>query len=156
MDQSSPSLSFLNITASEKGLSEFNGGRRIIFIPKKQIQSIEFKSGSLAERPLAQAIFGLLLLTALGFAGIYLLIENSVYGLRWGLGFLLFGGLGGFMLYEALRKGYFFQVTSSNDSRKLVVKGKIRKEDLSEFINGAGKLGYFFKISPDDRTIPPQ
>ncbi len=107
MDQSPQSLSYLNVTASEKGLSEFSGGRRIIFIPKEQIQSIEFKFGSLAERPLAQAIFGLLLLAGMGFVGIYLFVEGSVYGLRWGLGFLLFGGLGGFLLFEF----YFASIT---------------------------------------------
>jgi hypothetical protein len=145
-------LSYLNIVVSEKGLSEFSHGQRIIFIPKEQIQRIEIKFGSQAERPLVQIILGLLLV-GLGLVGLFLLISAGFVELRWGIGFILFGGLGVFCLYEVLRKGYYLDVISSNDTRKLVIKGVIKKTELSKFIKTAVQFGYIFQNGLSDKDF---
>jgi hypothetical protein len=145
-------LSYLNIVVSEKGLSEFSHGQRIIFIPKEQIQRIEIKFGSQAERPLVQVMLGLLL-TGLGLVGLFLLISGGFAELRWGIGFILFGGLGVFCLYEVFRKGYYLHVISSNDMRKLVIKGAVQKMELSEFIKAAVQFGYIFQNGLSDKDL---
>ena len=134
-------LSYLNIVLSEKGVSEFSHGQRMIFVPKEQIQRIEIKFGSRAERPLVQIILGLLLV-GLGF------VE-----LRWGIGFILFGGLGVFCLYEVIRKGYYLHVISSNDARKVVIKGAIQKTELAKFIKAAVQFGYIFQNCLSDKDF---
>src|SRR5271155_3141412 len=115
----SKSLSYLNLAISEKGLSEFSGGRRIVFIPKDEVQIIEIKFGSSAERPLMQAIAGFMLL-GLGWLGLALVFMGGLKGLRWGLGFVVFGGLGVLCLYEAFKKNHYLWVICRNDKRKLV------------------------------------
>jgi hypothetical protein len=145
-------VSYLNIVISEKGLSEFSHGKRIIFIPKEQVQNIEIKFGSRAERPLVQMIFGLLL-AGLGFVGISLIITGGLAGLRWGIGFIVFGGFGVFCLYEALKKGYYLQVISSHDKRKLVLKDLVEKAEFSKFIKDATQLGYSFRNCLNDKDF---
>ncbi len=144
--------SYLNIVISEKGLSEFSGGRRIIFIPKEQVQSIEVRFGPQAERPLIQGIFGFLLV-GLGCVGLLLMFAGGLYGLRWGLGFIVFGGLGGYSLYETFKKGHYLQVICSNDTRKLVFRGAIQKAEFSKFLQTAAQFGYIFKNCLNDRDI---
>jgi hypothetical protein len=137
-------LSYLNIQVSEKGLSEFSGGRRVIFIPKEQIQNIEIRFGSSAERPLLQLITGLLLL-GLGIAGVSMILASGWRGLRWGAGFIVFGGFGVWFLHETFKKNHFFKVVCHNDKRKLVFRGKLEKTEFSKFIKDVSALGYNFQ-----------
>jgi hypothetical protein len=136
----------LSVRISEKGLSEYNGNKRIVFIPKEQVQLIEIKFGSHAERPVIQLILGLCL-GALGLAGLDLAINGGVRGLYWGLGFMGFGAIGVLCLYEAIKRGYYLCVTCSKDTRKLVFKGITQREDLSGFIKNASDLGYNYRDS---------
>jgi len=145
-------LSYMNIVVSEKGFSEFSHGKRIIFVPKEQIQNIEIKFGSQAERPLVQMILGLLLV-GLGLVGLFFIISGGFAEVRWGIGFIIFGGLGAFCLYEALKKGYYLHVISPNDARKLVIKGVIEKTELLKFIKAAAGLGYSFRDCLTDRDL---
>jgi hypothetical protein len=145
-------FSYLNIVVSEKGLSEFSHGKRIIFVPKEQIQNIEIKFGFRAERPLVQMILGLLLV-GLGLVGLFFIISGGLAELRWGIGFIVFGSLGVFCLYEVLKKGYYLHVILPNDARKLAIKGVIEKTELSKFIKTAAGLGYSFQDCLTDRDL---
>jgi hypothetical protein len=137
-------FAYLNLAISKKGLSEFSGGRRIIFIPKDEVQIIEIKFGSSAERPLIQAIAGLML-AGLGYIGLTMIIMNAMRGLRWGLGFIVFGGFGLWFLYETFKKTHYLRVICRNDKRKLIFRGAFQEAEFSKFINDATKLGYSFK-----------
>jgi hypothetical protein len=145
-------ISFSDVEVSERGVSQLSHGKRTIFIPKEQIKSIEIRFGSRAERPLIQTILGALLV-GLGVAGVVILISAGYAGLRWGVGFLIFGGLGGFCLYEVLRKGYYLKVMFSNDARKLLFNGAVSRPELSSFIKEATHLGYSFRDGTTDRNI---
>lgn len=134
-------VSYLNITFSKKGVSEFSGKRRVVFVPREEIQRIQIKTGSRAERPLVQSIAGVVLL-GLGLVGLRLFIANGVTFLRWEAGFLLFGGVGGWLLLEALRKGHYLLVICNKGSRKLVFDKKINEPELAQFLKNAAGLGY--------------
>ena len=136
-------FSYLNLEISEKGISELSGGRRIVFIPREEIQSIEVRFGSNAERPLLQIIAGIIL-TALGCAGAVMIFDNPGRGLRWGLGFIIFGGLGIWMLWEAIHKSHYLLVITRNDRRKLVFKGRWAASDFDQFTQDATSLSYQF------------
>jgi hypothetical protein len=145
-------LAYLNIVISEKGLSEFSHGKRVVFIPKEQIQNIEIKFGFQAERPMVQTVLGLLLV-GLGLVGLFFVISGGFAELRWGIGFIVFGGLGVFCLYEAFKKGYYLRVISSNDARKLVIRGAIEKTEWPKFIKAAAGLGYSFRDCLTDKNL---
>ena len=136
-------VSCLNIEISENGLSEFNGGSRIIFIPKENIQSIEVGFGSSAERPRLQFVAGLML-SSLGLVGLAMVLASGMRGLRWALGFLIFGGFGVWFLYETAKQSRYLRVVCHNDERKLVFRGKCNEQEFSKFLKDAAELGYDF------------
>jgi len=142
--QASRQLSYLNVAVSEKGLSESSGHRRVVFVPKEQVQSIEIKFGFQAERPLAQGIASSVLIV-LGMVGLYLIVTGGLGTLRWALGFIVFGALGAYLLWETLKRGHYLRVICSNDIRKLAFKGPVQKEEMSNFIKNATQFGYNFR-----------
>lgn len=149
---SSTEVRFLNIVVSEKGLSEFAGNRRVVFIARDRVQLVEIKHGLQAERPLLQGITASLLLL-LGTVGAFVLTDGGLAALRWGLGFLFFGALGAWLLWESLRRGYYLRVVCVDDSRKLAIRGRVQKLGFREFIQNAAKLGYDIRDSLSDKTF---
>jgi hypothetical protein len=143
---------YLNISSSERGLSELSRGRCIVSVRKEQIQSVEIKFGSQAERPLPLLMLGLIL-AGIGIVGVIFLKGGGFALLRMGVGFVFFGGLGAFCIYEALKKGYYLHVICPNDSRKLVFKGTVQREALSEFIDASNRFGYNIRYSPSDKHL---
>ena len=137
-------LLYLNIAISENGLSELSRGKRIVFVPKEHVKSVELKYGCQAENPLTQIVFGLVLV-AVGVVGVIFLKGGGFALLRLGVGFLLFGCLGAFCVYEGVKKGYYLDVISTNDRRKLVFKGTVDKSALLSFINNSSRFGYNFQ-----------
>ena len=85
------------------------------------------------------------MLVGLGYIGLTMIIMNPMRGLRWGLGFIVFGGFGLWFLYETFKKTHYLRVICRNDKRKLVFRGTFQEADFSKFINDATKLGYSFK-----------
>ena len=143
-DESGSRCICLNLQASPKGLSEFDEGRRIIFIPKDQVRSVELRFGIQAERPVLQASAGLALV-GLGIAGALLLETGGLPGLRWGLGALVFGGLGVWLVWEAIKKGHYLVVEGPQGQRRLHFKGRPQESELSDFIRKAAPLGYLIR-----------
>ena len=134
-------LTYLNITFSNQGVAEFSGKRRVVFIPRDEIRRIESKMGSRAERPLLQGIAGVIL-CGVGLVGLRLFINAGVAFLRWEAGFVFFGGLGGWLLWEVLEKRHYLLVESSEGNRKLVFHGQVKQAELDEFLRNATRLGY--------------
>jgi hypothetical protein len=139
-------LSYLNIEITEKGLSEFSDGRRIIFVPKDKVQRIRVEFGPVAESPLTQGIAGFALV-GLGCIGLKMIMQEGIVALRWGLGFVVFGGLGVWLLYETFKKTHYLRVIghTDNETRKLLFKGAFQEAEFSEFIKGATQFGYNFE-----------
>jgi hypothetical protein len=135
---------YLNIAVSEKGLAELSGNKRIIFIPKDQVQGVEIKFGYQADRPLAQGTLGLVLVVV-GMVGIFALGGGSSALTEWGLGFVFLGGIGVWLIWEASRRGYYFRVISSNGTRNLRLKGAVQKPELTSFVERASQFGYNFR-----------
>jgi hypothetical protein len=134
-------LAYLNITFSDKGVAEFSGKRCVVFIPRDEVQRIESKTGSRAERPLVQGIAGALL-SGVGLLGLRMLFTGGLAVWRWEAGFMVFGGVGVWLLWEALRKGPYLLATCSGGKRKLVFAGPVKEPELQEFLRNATRLGY--------------
>jgi hypothetical protein len=130
-------FSYLNLRASEKGVSELSSkGARVVFIPSNQIENVEVRFGSRAERPILQLIMAVCLL-AFGAVGIYLALECGARGLYWGSGFIAFGIFGVYSLYEALKKAHYLAVVCKNGTRKLIPRGSVSEVEFSKFASDA-------------------
>jgi hypothetical protein len=138
-------LSYLNIEISERGLSEFNSGKRAVFIPKEQICKIETRFGSAAERPGLQLAAGALL-AGMGVAGIAMIAASGMRGVRWGYGFIFFGCMGAWLLYETFISCHYLLVTCQSEIRKLVFHGKFDACEFSKIAKNAAELGYPFQV----------
>jgi hypothetical protein len=134
-------ISYLNIAFSTKGVAEYSGKRCVVFIPREQIVRIESRVGFRAERPLVQGIAGILL-GGLGAYGIFMMMRAGWALARWEAGFIVFGGMGVWLFYEALRCGYYLVVTGPKETRKIVFDGKVEESQLREFLSNAAQLGY--------------
>ena len=147
MNDTPPSITgvrvqFLNIILTEEGVGEVEDGRTIVFVPRDQIEMLEFRHGVQAERPAIQAVAGLLF-SCLGALGISIFGRGGSF--RLGAGCLVFGVLGVLLLWESLRRGYYLQAICRSDARKLVIRGSIKKAGVSDFVQDAAKLGYHLR-----------
>jgi hypothetical protein len=134
-------LTYLNISLSKKGIAECSGKTCMVFIPREEILRIESRIGSRAERPLGQGILGILL-SGLGVYGLCLISEVGWVLLRWEGGFVVFGGIGVWLLYEVARRGHHLLVTGPKETRKLMFHGKVEEAKLREFLTNAAGFGY--------------
>ena len=134
-------LFYLNIAFSEKGISEFSGKRCVVFIPRAEVVRIESRRGSRAERPLVQSIAGVIL-GGVGVYGVFMALRVGLALLRWEAGFIVFGGIGIWLLIESLKQGHFLLVTCSKEKRKLIFDGKVEESALKDFLTKAAGLGY--------------
>ena len=134
-------ISYLNITFSDKGVAEFSGKRCVVFIPRDTVRRIETRIGSRAEKPLVQGIAGLVL-CGLGLVGLRMFVNVGVAFLRWEAGFVVFGALGTWLLWETFDKRPYLLVDCSVEKRKLVFHGKTNPLELEQFLRDAARLGY--------------
>jgi hypothetical protein len=134
-------LSYLNITVSNKGIAEYNGKRCAVFIAREDILHIESGIGSRAENPLGQGILSIIL-SGLGAYGLFLVSRVGWALLRWEGGFVVFGLIGLWLLYEVLKRGHNLRVTGPKETRKLVFSGKVDEVELKEFLANVARFGY--------------
>lgn len=99
-----------------EGLSELDGSRRTVHIPRSEIREVTVTRGRLAERPMAQAVAS----AACFIFGLY--VALAIGGLLIGVSLFLFF-LAGYGLWSGLRQGLFLCVTTRTGSRKLLLTG---------------------------------
>src|SRR5258708_26694582 len=97
---------YLTVQISPKGISEVHGGRTVVFISKPDIQSIKLAIGSGAERPVLQVGLGVLL-AAVGTCGLIPLCSGNTAVIRYEIGFIFFGLMGVWLIWETLKKQTF-------------------------------------------------
>jgi hypothetical protein len=133
---------YLSVHISPKGISEVHGGRTVVFVSKPDIQGIKLAIGSGAERPVLQVVFGFIL-AAVGACGLIPLWSGNMTLFRYEIGFVFFGLLGVWLIWETLRKHTFLLVSTRADKRKLFFKGAVEPKQLEEFLRTAEtKFGY--------------
>jgi hypothetical protein len=79
--------------------------------------------------------------------GFYGLIELFLAprGLRYEMGMVFFGVVGGSIIFDSLKKRYFLEVHKSNDVCRLVFSKKAQLNDIQNFCNKV-RTTYQFKI----------
>jgi len=135
-------LAYLTVTISAEGISEVHGGRTVVFVSKPDMQGIRLATGSGAERPVLQLGFGILL-AAVGACGLIPLWSGNMTLFRYEIGFVFFGLMGVWLLWETLRKHTFLLVSTRSEARKLFFKGAVDPKKLEEFLSTAEtRFGY--------------
>ena len=131
-----------NVRVSVQGFAELNGSQINVSVRRDEIRGLIVKFGRQSEHPLRQIAFGIVL-TGLGVFPIYHLLaaaEPVVSVLE--LTMLVFLIVGGWVIFSALRSGWYLEVELETDSRKLAFTPRPTDIELEEFLVEAAALGY--------------
>jgi hypothetical protein len=146
---------------------------RVQLIEKKQItlslgrdkiESIELRRGFAAQRPIVQAVFGLILLAACFFPlrAIFMwwFLGGSISLIVVLLMLVFLVPLGTWQVADGLRMGYFLQVIHGGKRRKVPFARRTKRSDIDDFLATVSEqLGYqirsvsFQKTEMDDHIV---
>jgi hypothetical protein len=138
-------LQLESVRLSAEGAAEMDGTRRLIFVPRAEIERLELRHGSGAERPIVTAAVGFTLL-ALSALPIRMLIGAlRGYG-RFDIDIIAAVGFivpALWLLDLSLRRRWMIVVHTRKDTRKLVFhKTKDRVEIENFFSTARSRFGY--------------
>jgi hypothetical protein len=128
---------------------------KLLSVEKKNIRGITLKHGFQSERPIAQIIFGIVVLGLGVYFFAHLILHTLVYSVMfiddW-LSILLFP-LGGWFIVDGFRKRLYFEVVLDNDKRKFPLGKNPNRGELKKFIKLASQLGYSIDGTILDRNV---
>jgi hypothetical protein len=136
--QAGESLEHGGIRFSTDLIAELDRGRSVIRIPREDVRRIALCWGFQAPRPFVQAVLGIGLL----LAGIYILVRiimelmahgGQVVG-RLLIGLVIVGLLGGWLLFEAFKRGYYLEVRTEKRTEKLRFNRRLSRAEIEEFV----------------------
>lgn len=136
--QAGESLEHGGIRFSTDLLAEVDRGHPVIRIPREDVRRIALRWGFQAPRPIVQAILGIGLL----LAGVYILVKIILELMAHGgevsgrllIALVIVGLLGGWLFFEAFKRGYYLEVRTEKRAEKLRFNRRLSREEIEEFI----------------------
>ncbi len=135
--RAAPSLRYLSIEVTARGIAEYTGETRSVFLPMASVRSVRLERGPTAERPRLTMLAALVAL-GLGLAALvgYLLAPVKVLSRL-----ALFGPmmlvLGGYLAWITVRSGPYLRVELEREVRKLAIHGAVDEAALEAFLERA-------------------
>jgi hypothetical protein len=120
-----------NIVISTRGLAEVDGKKIILFVPKDEVNQITLKYGKAEHNPIISLVIGIIL-ALVGLAGLVELIL-APRGLRYELGMMFFGFIGGSLLFDSMKQRYFFEILRIKGRCRLVFSKKTTLPEIRDF-----------------------
>jgi hypothetical protein len=141
-----PILKYDNILVSSRGMAETHAKKVVIFVPAVEIDRITLKYGRSGHRPILTMSIGI----ALTLFGVFGLIElaEAPRGIRYELGMVAFGSVGGSMIFDTLKRRLFFEVQKKGMCR-LVLSKNAQMKNVQDFFE---KLRSIYKYEITDAT----
>jgi hypothetical protein len=138
-----------NILISLRGLAEVDGKKVVLFVPAAEIDHVILKYGKAEHRPILALLMGVIF-ALVGVCGLVELIL-APRGLRYELGMMFFGFIGGSIIYDALKKRHFLEVHKIKGNCRLVFSKTAPLKDIQDFCEKA-RVTYKYKITEDILT----
>ena len=128
---------------------------KLLSVEKRNIRSITLRYGFQSERPIAQVIFGILVIGLGVYYFIHLILHVLVNRIMYvdGLTSILLLPLGGWFIVDGLRKRLYFDVALEKDRRKFPLGKNPDKGELQKFIKIATQLGYSIDAKILDKDV---
>ncbi len=142
------------VKISQKGISEINGNKDSVFVPREHIHFINLLYGCGAQRPIMQTVLG----TALTLIPLYFFLpplleiinfQDNAGSQSGGNAFkfivlpLMFAPFGIFFLMEVFVKTFYLIIKTETENKKIVFQDKVSQPELYQFIEQANNdFGY--------------
>ena len=135
------------IRFSETELAEVDQGRPVLRVRRERIQHIQLRWGSRAARPLVQVLLGTVFLaTGCVIQGLMLwewLRNGGVIHVEVVVGLAILALMGGWLLFDALKKGYFLEVSTDSRKEKLRFDRRLSLQKIESLLAEARqRFGY--------------
>jgi hypothetical protein len=140
-----------NILVSDRGVFEVQGRKQVDGVLRPDIEEIRVAYTTGANRPLAEGIFGAVLLV-LGVKGVLLCLE-SMKGFRYYVILLVLGVIGAAMLWDVLKRRYVLYVRARGGrTHKLSFSVSAYPADIEVFFQRV-KERFGLEINSDTSSI---
>lgn len=129
-------LELESIRFDDEGAAEMDGNRRLVFVPRAEIVSIEAAYGTGSERPVVAIILGVVLLL-IALTPVVMLVNLFRVGGTYEIKFLTavaFAIPGLWLLDLGLRRRSFVRVVTRHGVRKLLVPRTVAREAVEAFV----------------------
>lgn len=141
-------LRCLSVELSSKGITELDGARAVVFLPRDEIVRAELRRGISGERPIAQFVFAALF-SALSVASLLIVrawwLHGGLISVKVVPGMAL-APLGPWLIWSTLRPAYYLHVRTQDDVRKIVFRGRAHRADIEACLRRANML-FGFEIT---------
>jgi hypothetical protein len=135
-------IEYAGVRISEGEICELNGRRRGVAVRREDIDRASVRRGWQAERPFLALAFGGVLL-AVGLVPVPSIIDWLLHGgtlsVLWAAVTSMVA-VGGWVVYESLRRGYFLAVEGRRGRRKLCFGRRAEAERIRSFLYRAEDL----------------
>ena len=141
MNESSEKLQYLNLSAEDTGLCEYEGDKRLIWLPVNDIKSLSHGYGNVIRFPALALLLGIALVVSGVWFGVFPIIQAITYAQNYGFsilkgfGYLSLHTIFGFWLVKtSFRKGNFMLAETNKGPVKLAVKGEFDEDSFNSFL----------------------
>jgi hypothetical protein len=133
-----------NLLASSRGLTETYSKKVVLFVPAAEIDHVILKFGHTSHRPILTMILGLIFVP-IGIYGLFDLFIRPA-GLRYEMGMVAFGLIGGSLIFDTLKKRYFLEVHQMKSTSRLVFSRNATLESILDFCANI-EATYHYKVT---------
>ena len=145
--EAKPVLRYDNLLVSSRGMSEVHGKKLILFIPAAEIDHLELKFGRAEHRPLVSLAIGIVFMLIGAFGLVYLFLAPRAF--RYELAMMVFGFIGGTIIFDVLKQRYFIEVRRPKGLGRLVFSKNAQPAGLRDFCQLVGSVyGHQIKDIP--------
>jgi len=145
-----PALKYDHLLISSRGMFELHDGKIIVFAPAAEIHRATLRFGRPDHRPLVSLVIGVAL-SLVGLGGVIGLI-SGLRGLRYKLGMIVVGAIGGSIIFDTLKQRYFLEVEKSTgpapDHCRLVFSRRAQLKEI-QAVCAQARLIYKYQIDSD-------
>lgn len=126
------------------------GGSPVASVKKENVRSITARYMFQAERPLLQIIIGSAFLLVMLWMMLQIILTATTGGtiyIETIAGLVIPGGIGGFLLWTALKRGQVLLVEMDHGQRKFPFNRKVDQQTLLNIFKIASEMGYNVDVS---------
>ena len=149
-------LEYAGVRLSREKIELRSGGSTIAMVPRQSVRRVSMAYGYTSERPLVQGILGGLLLAAsldpLALIASRLLAGGKLYVETIMIALILIA-VGGWLLFNTLRKGPYFRVELEHGQRKFPLAKNVDATTLRTLASAAAAMGYVVDLGGVDQVL---